>query len=95
MIYRDLAPRNFIVIDDGQLALLNWAFAGFYLKAFEVFACRVRMGWDPILLQASKLLVGTTEINELFWLLRCVQVINNKFLPANFNRYEPLTSLLA
>jgi hypothetical protein len=91
MTHGDLAPRNFIVMDDGQLALLDWAFAGFYPKAFEVFACRVRMGWDPILLQVSELLAGTTEVDELFRLLRCVQVINNKFLPEDLDRYEMLS----
>jgi serine/threonine protein kinase len=42
MVHGDLAPRNFIIKDDGTLALLDWDSAGFYPKVFEFFCCRVR-----------------------------------------------------
>lgn len=50
------------------------------------------MSWDPILLRGSELIAGTTEADNLFLLLRCVQVINNKYLPEDLDRYSFMSS---
>ena len=76
MVHGDLAPRNFIVKDNDQLALVDWAFAGFYPTFFETFNCIVRTSWDPVLSRVSELLMDTKELDSTFWKLRTIQLVN-------------------
>ena len=48
MCHTNLAPRNIIVVENGGLALLDWACAGFYPRIFERYALADRRGRDPI-----------------------------------------------
>ncbi len=48
MCHGDLAPRNILRLDDGRLALLDWANAGFYPLIFEIYAFRTRVNREPI-----------------------------------------------
>ncbi|TVY17709.1 hypothetical protein LARI1_G004603 [Lachnellula arida] len=48
MCHGDLAPRNILQLDDGRLALLDWANAGFYPAVFEIYAFRTRVDREPI-----------------------------------------------
>lgn len=48
MCHGDLAPRNILKLDDGRLAILDWANAGFYPPIFEIYAFRTRVDREPI-----------------------------------------------
>lgn len=87
LVHGDLAPRNFIVVkDNNRLALVDWAFAGFYPKVFEAFSCMVRSDWDPVLSKVSELLMGTKQLDSTFWKLRCIQLVNYICLPEDLDR---------
>jgi hypothetical protein len=48
MCHTDLAPRNILKLDDGRLALLDWANSGCYPRIFEIYALRTRVDREPI-----------------------------------------------
>ena len=46
MCHLDVAPRNLLLLCDGSICLLDWAFAGFYPSIFEVYTLHARAEWD-------------------------------------------------
>ena len=48
MCHTDLAPRNIMLMADGGICFLDWAYAGFYPRLFEIYALRSRLSREPI-----------------------------------------------
>lgn len=46
MSHLDVAPRNLMLLRDGSVCLLDWAFAGFDLPIFEFSTLHVRIEWS-------------------------------------------------
>ena len=44
LCHLDIAPRNFLLLQDDSLCLLDWASTGFYPRIFEVCALRITHG---------------------------------------------------
>lgn len=44
LCHLDIAPRNFLLLQDGSICLLDWASAGFYLRVFEECVIRITRG---------------------------------------------------
>ncbi|KAH8819364.1 kinase-like domain-containing protein [Xylogone sp. PMI_703] len=44
LCHMDLAPRNFVWLNDGSVCLLDWASAGFYPRFFEVSLLKIMEG---------------------------------------------------
>lgn len=51
MCHTDLAPRNILRTAGGQIAILDWGFAGFYPPIFEIYAFRTRIDREPVFRQ--------------------------------------------
>lgn len=45
MCHLDIAPRNLMLLPDGSLCFLDWAFAGFYPSIFEIYTLKARYEW--------------------------------------------------
>lgn len=45
----------------------------------------MRQSWDPVLSKVYELLMDTTQLDDTFWKLRCVQTVNFKF-PGELDR---------
>ncbi|EPE26291.1 Protein kinase-like (PK-like) [Glarea lozoyensis ATCC 20868] len=46
LCHLDIAPRNFILLDDGSISLLDWQSAGFYPRIFEVCVFHLAFGGE-------------------------------------------------
>ena len=44
LCHLDVAPRNILWQEDGSICLLDWEYAGFYLRVLEICAQRVLFG---------------------------------------------------
>jgi Ser/Thr protein kinase RdoA (MazF antagonist) len=44
LCHLDIAPRNFLWLEDGSICFIDWASAGFYPRFFEICAQRVILG---------------------------------------------------
>jgi serine/threonine protein kinase len=44
LCHLDIAPRNFLLLQDGSICLLDWASAGFYPRVFEECVIRITRG---------------------------------------------------
>lgn len=77
----DLAPRNFILKPNGSICLLDWAFAGFYPRVFEICCLNILRSteprfFDPLLTYLSE----SDQIEEAqLRLLLQVYSINQRF----------------
>ncbi|KAH7305400.1 hypothetical protein BKA65DRAFT_202184 [Rhexocercosporidium sp. MPI-PUGE-AT-0058] len=41
LYHLDIAPRNFLLLEDDSICLLDWASAGFYPRVFEEYVIRI------------------------------------------------------
>ena len=64
MCHTDLAPRNIILQNDGGIYFLDWAYAGFYPRLFEIYALRTRLNREPIFSEILKRLGPPTAKEE-------------------------------
>lgn len=84
LCHMDLAPRHFILQDDGTISLVNWNDAGLYPRVFEVRVLSyLQSPWygtpeKPILVQeiVATLLGLTGEEERLMGLLEFVRTVN-------------------
>jgi len=44
LCHLDIAPRNFLLLEDSSVCLLDWASAGFYPRVFEECVLRITRG---------------------------------------------------
>lgn len=44
LCHLDIAPRNFLLLEDSSVCLLDWASAGVYPRVFEEFVLRITRG---------------------------------------------------
>ncbi|PBP16597.1 hypothetical protein BUE80_DR012673 [Diplocarpon rosae] len=51
LCHTDLAPRNLIRQQNGQLVVLDWGSAGFFPRVFEIYAFRTRADREPLFTQ--------------------------------------------
>ena len=76
MCHTDLAPRNIILLDDGSICFIDWAFAGFYPYIFEIYALRSRSAFEPIFSEILRWLPSLDqEDEEQLELLRRIQFV--------------------
>ena len=64
MCHMDLARRNIVCMPDGQLCLLDWAFAGFYPRGFELYTLFFCGPWDPEYYGPIRAALGTCGVEE-------------------------------
>ncbi|MCJ1404192.1 hypothetical protein MMC11_007417 [Xylographa trunciseda] len=80
MCHTDLPPRNIILMYDGGICFLDWAYAGFYPHLFEIYALRSRLSQEPIFPQILKQLDPPTAEEEMqLKQLALVENINLRF----------------
>ncbi|KZF21965.1 hypothetical protein L228DRAFT_261210 [Xylona heveae TC161] len=82
LCHLDFYRRSMILEDDGvSLCLVDWGYAGFYPRFFEVAMIPCVLPYDasyekPVMQEIEKLLCLTDEENRLVKLIRCVRAAN-------------------
>lgn len=61
LCHLDIAPRNFLLLQDGSICLLDWASAGFYPRVFEGCVLRITRGLRDSFDEDALELRGLTE----------------------------------
>jgi len=80
MCHTDLVPRNIMLLNDGGICFLDWAYAGFYPRFFEIYALRSRLNREPIFSKILKQLgLSTAEEEKQLKQLALVENINLRF----------------
>jgi serine/threonine protein kinase len=65
LCHLDIAPRNFLLLQDGSICLLDWASAGFYPRIFEECVLRITRGLEGSFLSNGLKLEGLTDEEEV------------------------------
>ncbi|KAK0100153.1 hypothetical protein ONS95_008492 [Cadophora gregata] len=65
LCHLDIAPRNFLLLEDDSICLLDWASAGFYPRVFEECAMRITRGLRNLFNDDALKLRGLTEMEEV------------------------------
>ncbi|CZS96541.1 uncharacterized protein RAG0_05821 [Rhynchosporium agropyri] len=65
LCHLDLAPRNFLLLEDGSVCLLDWASAGFCPRVFEECAIRVTRGLQDSFDEDALKLKDSSEKEEV------------------------------
>ncbi|KAL5317343.1 hypothetical protein ACEPPN_014438 [Leptodophora sp. 'Broadleaf-Isolate-01'] len=65
LCHLDIAPRNFLLLEDGSMCLLDWASAGFYPRVFEECVLRITRGLRDFFNEDALKLRDLTEKEEV------------------------------
>ncbi|TVY13934.1 hypothetical protein LARI1_G009324 [Lachnellula arida] len=65
LCHLDIAPRNFLLLQDGSICLLDWASAGFYPRVFEECVLRITRALKGSFLSDGLRLERLTDEEEL------------------------------
>jgi aminoglycoside phosphotransferase (APT) family kinase protein len=69
LCHLDLAPRNFISLEDGSICLVDWASAGFYPRLFEICLLKIMESthgdYEVTLIERAEKLTGDEQVQML------------------------------
>ncbi|KAI9816124.1 MAG: hypothetical protein M1832_005131 [Thelocarpon impressellum] len=73
MCHMDLARRNIMLLQDGAVCLVDWAFAGFFPSLFEIYTIKSLRARDPdfsdeLLRALTRQGVAQEQMEQLAWL---------------------------